>query len=1439
MPQTPYTGLPLGTLLDELHRQGFELSPDRVIRIEQALAHLPVQEKLENRIEGLRYYLAPLVASDAASQERFYGVFDEWAKKLKEKAGEEGEKSPQPPGPIKKDREKRRRRIFQLGAGAAGLLLIFIIAWKFWPPKPPIRHEAAFTTDSTCVAAGSPVQFTCLSADTSLSFVWDFGDGQTDSLSRNPSHRYGATGEFTASLRLMSPGGADTATRTLTVRPEGPAPNADFRIDSLGRGRYRLVPLRIDSVAFEYAWRFDGGSPDFSLSLPDSTRRTTPVIGLAPGREHYLTLTVRPASLAGCAVSTTQRLDLKQELIPLPAALSARMEAETRTRWTLLARLLPLVLALMGLLGWMAYGIWRRRLPETPQFLSAFADGDGPPVHLDFPDTTDLPRADEPFEALAGRMRQRNEGEAERLDLMATLRATVAAAGFPDFRYTRPSRATEYLALVQSGGDEDQQGRLFRRFLERLQQEQVVLDIWYFTDDLRHCHRPGGESASLARLLDAYAGARLLVYGEAKALLAPFTHQLLPGIARTLGGWEQKAWFTPLPPADWSRPERIAAELFLLLPADLSGQLESQEAWQVRHNFDFHALQRHFMRQGRYEASTDYDFTQAADLEAWLGPERFQWLCATALYPRPVWEITLALGRALSPGQVTFDDLLRLTRIPWLQSGDLSETLRAELVARLTPENETTARQVLKSLLEQANPPENSFAAQEKAIQLAVQQALLHPDDPQQQAALRALWEQGLLDPLHRGVARKQQAAEATARKRRRRMGGFAAAAIALLGWLLLGLLKPPATWQNTGLSQQLPVDSAAWYVNAAADALDSENTNTAERFSRRALALAPGLAEARYNRIAYHYLRGRLAYRDRQFDPAQAYFDSAANSATNGLGLNLPGYEPLPGGRDAAKPDATYLLLQHSLHGLGLSRYYDGNREGAEAIRAQMDSTYFTRYSPNLLTLLGGDALRRQVAQALAQADSLWDALRPGLEDRDALEADAALIVLSQAYESVLALDPVNARATARLEAIADLRSQLLPVYEVRGTVVDDSTGQPLRGVKVGWWGGSTLTDANGAFTMQVQEEERGNKRVDLALQREGYENGYVTVTLPPTTQRLRMQRSKPVVTLTGQVTALQRGFVSNATITVTSPVSLTITADPQGHYTLTLPPGTREASLTAIAPGYRPQTGVWRAGAGNADFVLQPSDIVPPEMVLVRGGTFKMGQDERFSYTPHDVTVSDFYLGKYEVMVGQYLAFCIETDSNWPEWLEEGNDYHVETGSDTYYKDLGYSRTGSDNLPIVGVSWNNAVAYSEWLSKKTGQTYRLPTESEWEYAAGGGSSSRTTWAGTNIESSLGTYAWYSENSASKTHPVGQKQPNGLGIYDMSGNVWEWCSDWYGDYKPQAQTNPMGPESGAYRVHRGGSWNFDPVNCRVAIRRNLGPSSRFSNLGFRLARQF
>ena len=149
--------------------------------------------------------------------------------------------------------------------------------------------------------------------------------------------------------------------------------------------------------------------------------------------------------------------------------------------------------------------------------------------------------------------------------------------------------------------------------------------------------------------------------------------------------------------------------------------------------------------------------------------------------------------------------------------------------------------------------------------------------------------------------------------------------------------------------------------------------------------------------------------------------------------------------------------------------------------------------------------------------------------------------------------------------------------------------------------------------------------------------------------------------------------------------------------------------------------------------------------------------------------------------------------------------------------------------------VSWYDAVEFCRRLSDKTGKTVRLPTEAEWEYACRAGSKTRFPFG--DSESALGDYAWCGSNSGGKTNPVGQKKPNAWGLYDMHGNVWDWCADWYGDYPKGAATDPQGPAAGRDRFLRGGSWNNVAGSCRAASRRKFGPGSRFYiDIGFRCA---
>jgi formylglycine-generating enzyme required for sulfatase activity len=238
--------------------------------------------------------------------------------------------------------------------------------------------------------------------------------------------------------------------------------------------------------------------------------------------------------------------------------------------------------------------------------------------------------------------------------------------------------------------------------------------------------------------------------------------------------------------------------------------------------------------------------------------------------------------------------------------------------------------------------------------------------------------------------------------------------------------------------------------------------------------------------------------------------------------------------------------------------------------------------------------------------------------------------------------------------------------------------------------------------------------------------------------------------------------------------------------------------------------------SASGNAQTGKTYTNSIGMEFIQIPAGSFTMGADKNSEEadndeTPqHRVTLSkSFYLGKYEVTQAQWEVVMGDNPSKFK---------------------------GRSN-PVEMVSWNDVQLFIERLNAKEGtKKYRLPTEAEWEYAARAGTTS--VWSFGNDAASMGQYAWFKDNSGGKTHPVGQKQPNPWGLYDMHGNVWEWVQDWHsGKYYAQSPaSDPKGPSSGGYPVQRGGGWSNAAMYLRSADRSSSSPGNRDDGDGFRLA---
>jgi formylglycine-generating enzyme required for sulfatase activity len=233
------------------------------------------------------------------------------------------------------------------------------------------------------------------------------------------------------------------------------------------------------------------------------------------------------------------------------------------------------------------------------------------------------------------------------------------------------------------------------------------------------------------------------------------------------------------------------------------------------------------------------------------------------------------------------------------------------------------------------------------------------------------------------------------------------------------------------------------------------------------------------------------------------------------------------------------------------------------------------------------------------------------------------------------------------------------------------------------------------------------------------------------------------------------------------------------------------------------------------------------------IKAGAFKMGAADSDKAAlsgekpQHEVEITrPFYLGVYPVTKVQFAAFVRDTDYK-TEAEQAGNSHTWRTPNFLSKSE----QTGDD--PVVEVSWKDAEKFCAWLSQKENKSYGLPTEAQWEYADRAGTT--TAYFFGDDPKTLGDYAWYLDNSEDRTHPVGSKKPNPWGLYDMNGNVWQWCADGYGEYKEGGIRDPKSIDNASSRVLRGGSWRSAPRDCRSAYRRDRDPKHRSVNDGFRV----
>lgn len=334
-------------------------------------------------------------------------------------------------------------------------------------------------------------------------------------------------------------------------------------------------------------------------------------------------------------------------------------------------------------------------------------------------------------------MRRRQAGEFNRLDITATVAATIAAQGYPSFCYRADSKPPEYLVLIDRASFRDHETRLFDELTAALEREGLFIARYFYDGDPRACRNETGASFHLGELLEKYAEHRLLIFGDGEKIIDPITGGLEPWAA-AFADWKQRALLTPEAPSSWGWKEIVLAEQFILLPATLEGLRAGVDHFELSRATDLRVW-----RQDSADAPpADLEEPGIVNrLRIYLGEEIFQWLCSCAVYPEIHWDLTLYLGSlgCMPQGMVEEESVLKLIRLPWFRSGSMPDNLRWLLIHELDREKEKDIRAAIIELMERNPPPRETFAADAFQLNLVVQRWLSLRERKLRREMLRAL----------------------------------------------------------------------------------------------------------------------------------------------------------------------------------------------------------------------------------------------------------------------------------------------------------------------------------------------------------------------------------------------------------------------------------------------------------------------------------------------------------------------------------------------------------------------------------------------------------------------------------------------------------------------------------------------------------------------------
>jgi formylglycine-generating enzyme required for sulfatase activity len=1437
-------------LLTMLHAEGYPLGPGKLMQLEELLRQLPP----DLPPAALRTQLAPLFAGSPEEQRRFYELFDKILHRVETPGKQEESTGTGLPDTGAKSSPEPEMRWGALFLGI--LLTLCALSGAMFEPQAPLTWLLLATAMAGTAYASwkmAPVGLSrrmYLLGIILLAAAGYFLKTQVVQRKTAPptppsirSERFAVEQGRTAT-RALRPA-ADTA-RLLSISDlsskQGLSP----------LGNQAVIDTAAAALRYTAAAGAEPGSTDSILIALQYPARTDTLLLLAD------ILAAAPPERPGTEEMAELPLPFPRNLQPLEIDPEAQAIAELYRRWQW--PLKGLLFLLLAAAAW-AYARWDQRRRE--RFVAEIEQRDQPPYiwrietgeehRLDFEDNLSL---------LLNRLRRREGAEGRRLDLRATVRASIKHAGRASFVFREQTRPPEYLLLIDRFDANDHLARLFDALYTELRRAEVPVERFFYQGDPRVCFNEAHpEGVPLSDLAHRLHDARLLLVGEGQRLLMPSSGALAPW-TKLFEGWRRRALLLPKPTRTWGMREKQLADLFALVPASVEGldlALEQFETLERRSPGDT-------LRRVSDAVTEPFEFegNLLNSLRRYFPEPLVRWIAACAVYPALHWDLTLYLGRTLSepkePSLLSAANLRQLARLPWFVQGRIPENARLQLVEFLAAEGlETTVRQALDQLLRQTPaPPKNSAAWDEYRMNVVLNELLLKPD-PAKRRALEQEFERYLaagkqpdfvtFKRLERQPTALDLLAPESWKKHLFKHGS------SRFGWKLPARLLPILIGLGLGIAFLQPVktricegltanyqgrtlcladeDARLLYLELlTADAVLQQNHVLADSLANEADRSPADSARLRYfrNTATDYYNFGARAFNASRIAAAAAA-DSLRNLAcgnfqrgsarftsAQGTGVGIEFFNAQR--RACPNNNAPPGTARFDLQGLVLDAASGMPIAGAELRAGDAAAVSLAR----LRTGAGAGVYKaRTDAQGRYRLVGLPPmaliqlyATAPGYDNTTLLAAPSAEL-------SLLRLQP----SAAALEAAAWARATAANTPEAYGEyLAKHSNG------------------LNAAEARRRQSEGLG------AQERSAWEKTQQQPSIAAYEAYLRQYPNGAFrAEAEAGIAALREAADWNTALGANTEAAYQsyLNSHPQGANaaearsrleTLREAAAWARATAANTPEAYEAYLGEYPKGPNAAEAARRSGEKwrmavnikeMEANMVSIPGGTFTMGcrdkkrdgdcdEDEK---PPRPVTLRSFYMGRYEVTQAQWRAVM---GSNPPELYNEG----------------------CDECPVEGVSWEDVQQFLKKLNALTGQNYRLPSEAEWEYAARGGAKSTDyLYSGSsNIEE----VAWYDGNakagntfgSQKTTRPVGGKKPNGLGLYDMSGNVWEWCQDaWHDNYQGAPKDGRAWMDGGdnSRAVLRGGSWLNGGNDCRVANRDRNGRSGRGVNDGFRLAR--